>query len=104
MLEAEIGKFEVLGQRGQKVCKSPSAQTKTGAPVTPAMAGNINRRIEVQVSQGKKRDPLSKIARAKGERHGSSDKALSSKPQSTPLPNNHFLEYVIAFITPSSKI
>jgi hypothetical protein len=33
--------------------------------VIPAMVGNVNRRIAVQASLGKKQDHLSKITRAK---------------------------------------
>jgi hypothetical protein len=62
--KAEVGKVAVLGQPKvkKKVCETPISTGKSwvgwSAPVIPAMAGSINRRIAVQTSLGKKKKTL----------------------------------------------
>jgi hypothetical protein len=62
----------------------PFQQKKSWAqwstPVIPAREGSINKRIVVQASLGKKRDPVFKITRAeRGWRHGSSSRVPAFK-------------------------
>jgi hypothetical protein len=66
--EAKVGRITVSGQLGKKFAR-PCLNRKSWVwwcePVIPATAGIRNRRIVVQTGPGKKRDPISKITRAK---------------------------------------
>jgi hypothetical protein len=68
--EAEIRRFAVPGWPRQKGLQDPISLEKSWVwwhvPVIPAITVNLNRKIAVQASLGKKQDLISKITRAKG--------------------------------------